>query len=478
MAEKIVIAIFYGIGWCFMALLQFLWHLVRRGIWSWKRSHPQDYTFPLQSRFEHTHIIGGSGHGKTQLLQELILKDLEHVAQGNHSVVVFDSQGDMVRKFLHFKLLAPVHGFSTRVVLIDPTDIENPPCLNLFDFGLDRVKGYSPLERETILNGAISLYEYIFGALLGAELTNRQGVIFRYIARLLMQVPGATIYTLLDFMESPELVRPYLPKLDLQTQRFFTTQFLSSAYDNTRQQIAARLWGVLSNTTLAQMFAHSHNKLNLFEAMNDGSLILINTAKDLLKDKSEIFGRFMIALVNQATQERAALAANQRKPTFVYIDEAADYLDEKMEELLNQARKYNVGITIAHQNLGQFSRSMQQTVMASTSIKFAGGVSDDDARALAKEMRCKPEFIQMMQKGAKDTRFAVFVRNVMTEPAEYVVPLGLLESEPTMSKEEYEAFLVENRKRYSAPYDQKLIASSVALTNAGVTFDLAEPSTL
>jgi hypothetical protein len=83
MAEKIVIAIFYGIGWCFMALLQFLWHLVRRGIWSWKRSHPQEYTFPLQSRFEHTHIIGGSGHGKTQLLQELILKDLARLI---HSV--------------------------------------------------------------------------------------------------------------------------------------------------------------------------------------------------------------------------------------------------------------------------------------------------------------------------------------------------------------------------------------------------------
>jgi hypothetical protein len=54
-----------------------------------------------------------------------------------------------------------------------------------------------------LVNGAISLYEYVFGALLGAELTARQGVIFRYLARLMMVVPGATIHTLMDFRVVP-----------------------------------------------------------------------------------------------------------------------------------------------------------------------------------------------------------------------------------------------------------------------------------
>jgi hypothetical protein len=68
----------------------------------------------------------------------------------------------------------------------------------------------------------------MFGALLGAELSHRQGVIFRYLARLLMVVPNPTIYTLMDFMEEPERVRQFLPKLDAQTQRFFVTQFFFS----------------------------------------------------------------------------------------------------------------------------------------------------------------------------------------------------------------------------------------------------------
>jgi hypothetical protein len=62
----------------------------------------------------------------------------------------------------------------------------------------------------------------------------------------------------------------------------------------------------MAKSDLERMFGNKHNKLDLYEAMNRGSIILINTAKDLLKqDGCEIFGRFFIALIAQATQERA-----------------------------------------------------------------------------------------------------------------------------------------------------------------------------
>ena len=158
---------------------------------------------------------------------------------------------------------------------------------------------------------------------MGAELTNRQGVLFSYLARLLMVVPAANIHTLIDFMEEPEKIEPYIAKLDdPSAQRFLTTQFQSPMFTNTRAQILNRLYGVLSKPVLSRMFSHTYNKLNLFEAMNNGSLILINTAKDLLKaEDCQLFGRFMIALISQATQERSAISG-ARRPTFVYIDEA------------------------------------------------------------------------------------------------------------------------------------------------------------
>ena len=257
------------------------------------------------------HIVGGSGHGKTQLLQSFILRDIEQLHKGRGSVVVIDSQGDMIRTILG---LAELSDMTDRVVLIDPNDIENPPCLNLFDFGLDRLEGYDPVEREKLVNGAIALYEYMFGALLGAELTQRQGVIFRYLARLLMVVPGATIHTLREFMENPETTRPHLHKLDPVSRLFFETQFFASVYDDTRQQILTRLWGVISNSVLARMFSHTRNAVDLFSALNRGSLVLINTAKDLLKqDGCELFGRFFISLLAQAVQERSAIPEDRRR---------------------------------------------------------------------------------------------------------------------------------------------------------------------
>ena len=216
-------------------------------------------------------------------------------------------------------------------------------------------------------------------------------MIFRYLARLMMVVPGATIHTLREFMEHPETMRPYLSKLDPTSKIFFETQFFAKMYDDTRRQILTRLWGVIANSVLARMFAHPRNRVDLFAAMNRGSLILINTAKDLLKqDGCEILGRFFLALIAQATQERAALPEERRRATFLYIDEAQDYFDEGMEQLLNQARNYRVGLILAHQNLGQFEPRLQAAVMASTAIKLAGGVSAKDATTLAREMRCDP----------------------------------------------------------------------------------------
>src|SRR5918999_5056568 len=103
---------------------------------------------------------------------------------------------------------------SDRLVFIDPNEIEYPAALNLFDFGLERLIRYNAVEREKLVNGAIALYEYLFGALLGAELTQRQGVIFRFLARLMMTVRGATIHTLMQFMDDPNATRPHLHKLD------------------------------------------------------------------------------------------------------------------------------------------------------------------------------------------------------------------------------------------------------------------------
>src|ERR1700722_13677520 len=101
-----------------------------------------------------------------------------------------------------------------RLVLIDPSDVEFPAALNLFDAHLDRLKTYRPVDRERVLNGVIELYEIFFDAMLGAELTQKQGVIFRYLARLMITIPEATIHTLMQLMEDGKRFEPFMKQLD------------------------------------------------------------------------------------------------------------------------------------------------------------------------------------------------------------------------------------------------------------------------
>lgn len=397
------------------------------------------------SRFEHQWVCAGTGHGKTQTLQFLIANDLPRVARGEASVIVIDSQGDLIRNISQLDFFSK---HPDRLVLIDPTDIEYPVALNLFAMGTERLSGYSALEREKLLNSAIELYDYVLSALLGAEMTSRQGTLFRFAVQLMLIVPDATIHTFRRLMQpggSTEFA-PYIAKLEGTAREFFETQFDAKIFEPTKQQVVARLFTICENRTFERLFSHPKTKLDLFAEMNCGKVILINTAKELLKQTgTEVFGRFFIAMIAQAAQERTTIPEGKRLPTFVYIDETQDYVDEKIGTILEQARKFKIGMVLAHQYIGQLAPKLQESFSANTSIKFAGGVSADDARKFARMLRCEPAFIENQGKG----QFACFVRNYTQRAVSLRIPFGAMEELPKMSEGNQDALRTAMRKRYA-----------------------------
>lgn len=414
---------------------------------------PVPFAIENAVRFEHCHILGGTGHGKTQLLLKLIHHDLTENADAP-SVIVIDSQGDLVRSIARLSLFDPdaADSLAERLVLIDPCDVEYPACLNLFDVSRERHAAYGPADRERFQNGVIETFEHMFSALLGAELTQKQGVIFRFLARLMLEIPDATIHTLREVMEDGRPFRPHMERLEGAARHFFASEFFDPSFTQTKKQIAKRLWGVLANPVFERMFTYPRNKLDLFDAMNGGKIILVNTAKDLLKEEgASILGRFFIARIAQAAMERAALSDAARRPAFVYIDEAQDYLDDSIASLVNQARKYRVGLSFAHQNLDQLSPSLRASVIASTSIKFAGGVSAKDARALAEDMHTETAILQGMRKRRSATEFACFVKNRTPRALRVSIPLGEVTALPTLDDDAFERLIDANRRAYCEP---------------------------
>jgi hypothetical protein len=412
------------------------------------------FEIPERVRFEHHWIVAGTGHGKTNVLTKLILDDLERVSNGEASVVVMDSQNALIPTLAHLPVFAKGGPLDGKLVLIDASDVEYPVALNLFDVGLQRLDRYSMLDRERLLNTAAEVMEYILSALLGAEMTSRQSTLFGFALQAMQLIPNATIHTFRELMEpnGRKKFGEHLAKLEGRARDFFETQFDAAIFAQTKQQVVARLFAICENRTFDRMLTNPKSKLDLFSEINAGKVILINTAKDLLKQQgTEIFGRFFLALIAQAAQERATLPPSKRLPCYVYIDECQDYLstDSNFTMILEQARKQNVGVIVAHQYLTQLSQKTLDSLYANTSIKLAGGVSDKDAYALARNMRCEPSFIAEQQKGS----FAGYVRNLTTSAITLKFPLVRLEQERT-ADEEYAKIRDALRARYAFHYSQ------------------------
>ena len=444
---------------------------------------------PEQSRFEHCHIVGGTGHGKTQLLQHLISQDIEKAQTEKRSVVVIDSQGEMIEKIRRLSVFDHEEdgALAKRLVVIDPYEVEYPPSLNLFSINKERLEQYSPAKRERIFNGIVELYETFFGSLLGAEMTQKQGVLFSFLARLMLEIPNASIHTLQEVMQDGERFRPYIEKLEGAARYFFEDEFFSRSFAATKTQIARRLYGVLAIPAFERMFGAKENKLDIFELLNQGSIILISTAKDLMKSEgSALFGRFFIASITQAVLERSVLHQSDRTPIHLYIDEAQEYLDENIETLLNQARKYKCGAHIAHQHLDQLSTRLRSTLAANTSIKCIGGLSAKDSSAFASEVGMPSDDIRGLRKTHRHTEFALWVKHTTPRAIPIQVPLGYLEQQDQMTEEALSLQFEFNRSHYQAPASEsyrrefkrkKPTKASPHETVAEVVETITEPTT-
>ena len=356
------------------------------------------FSIPELARFEHHWIISPPGTGKSTTLTALINRDLDRVARGEASVIVMESKRDLIKGIEGLARFAPGGDLHGRLVVLDPEDVEWPIALNLFDIGLSEINQASPRDKEAMLNSAVAMLDYVFRALLGAELTSRQSTLFNFTIQLLINIPGATLDTFIDLMQpkAAQKYQRYIDKLDRDARSFFQLKFDSQELKRTKDEVTDRLFAVKRIRSLSRMFSAPNTKLNLYEEIGKGKVILINAAKSLLQeDGVEVFGRFFLAMILLAAEKRQLLSHTDRLPAYLYLDECQDIIrrDQKIPTLLDQARAFRVGLVLAHQRLDQLDPSVLNALFGSTTIKFAAQVSDANASALARNMGTTPDFI-------------------------------------------------------------------------------------
>lgn len=414
------------------------------------------FPIPDNARFAHQWILAPQGAGKTQAIQFQVLRDLQKVANGEASIIVMDSQGDLIRNIAGLKCFAKGEQLHDKLVLIEP-DPEYPLALNIFDMGKERLDQYSIRDRERLTNSTLELLTYVIGGLSDTEMTPKQQTLFRYVLRACMQIPDATINTFAELLSGAKQYQPYIDQLEGPAKLFFDTQFNDIQFKQTKQEVAWRLMHLLENPTFERMFSNPRSKLDLFTELQSSKVILINTDKDLLKDKrTEMFGRFFIAMLLQSAQERAALQRDDRRPVFCYIDECHDYIanDTNITTLLDQARKMNIGLILANQRCAQVSPPVLDA-LCNVSIKMVRALSDTDAHTLARNMQSVPEFLAAQP----EQTFATSVRGSTKHALSLHVPFFELERLPRMDRQDEAQLRMDMRMKYCTAAEPRRIGA-------------------
>ena len=349
---------------------------------------PEEFRF--DNRFQGTWIISPPKGGKTNLLSWMIRHDLDAVASGAATVIVMDGQGgrqSLVRPIARYTEFAPGGALDGRLLYIGP---RNPVRINPF------LK--ESTDEEVAFNAARGMFIYFMESMLGAPLSINHITVLENALELIFKIPDATMYTLMDVLQVDgwKQFQDYLPKLNSHTQQFLRGEFnTNSNYTQCKPEIVSRIQGMLRDRTFRRMFADPRSTFNLTDEINSGKCILIDADKNYLQERCELFGKFFISLVHRCALARADIPEDRKIPCYFYIDECQDFIkqDLKIPEILEQARKQNIGLILGNQFTTQITEPrVRDSVYAVTATKLASRTNIDLPK-LATALRCEAQFI-------------------------------------------------------------------------------------
>ena len=323
-------------------------------------------------RRRHLYIVGKSGVGKSKLLELLVRQDIAY----GHGLCFIDPHGDVVQEILEFIPKERIED----VVLIDPSDAKFPISFN-------PLANVDPGFKHQLTQGLIEVLEKQFGA----NWTPRLEHVFRFTCLALLDYPHATMRGMISMLTDRnyrQLVVDYIE--DDMVKRFWAIEFAdwSEKYDTEAIiPLVNKLGQFLSDPALRNIFGQTENKVDLAALMNSGKIILINLSKGKLgEENSSFFGSMFVTKIKQAGMERANLEEKQRKDFYLYVDEFQNLMTDTFENLLSEARKYGLCLTMAHQYMGQLLIKVQQAVLGNTGSTIIFRVGGEDAVRLEPEM--------------------------------------------------------------------------------------------
>ena len=327
-------------------------------------------------RERHVYIIGGTGNGKTTMMQYSIVQDM----QAGKGLAVVDPHGDMAETLL--KHVPPER--IEDVVYFNPDDLEHPIGLNLLEL-TPGISGNELLrEKDIITESVISVFRKIFSE----EDTggHRIEYVLRNTIQTALTIEDATLFTVFDLLNDTKYRKSVIRTLQDKNLINFWKNELGKAGDMQKVKMAAgitaKIGRFLFSASAKQILEQPKSTIDFDDIINSGKILICNFSKGLLgEDTSELFGITVLAKLQLASLRRARIPQKERRHFYLYVDEFQNFATASFVQMLSESRKYKMFMVMAEQSTSQQKdQQMVSIILANvgTVITFRTGNPQDE----------------------------------------------------------------------------------------------------
>ncbi len=329
-----------------------------------------------QDRRRHIHIIGQTGVGKSVLLENLAFQDM----MDGRGFAFVDPHGDSVEAILSKVPKERVED----VVYFNPSDMDNPIGLNMFEFEHPDQKDFLVQEAISMLYG---LYDPGHTGIVGPRLEH----IFRNCALLLMSDPaGGTFIDIPKVLIDEQFMKSKLKYVtDQNVLDFWTKEFPASQRSNEAGEViswvVSKFGPFISNDAMRNIIGQTKSGFNFADIMNNKKILLVNLSKGKMGDlNSKLLGIIFVMKFQAAAMARASMAEEDRKDFTLYVDEFQNFATDSFETILSEARKYRLSLVLGNQFMTQLKEDLREAIIGNVGTTITGRIGITDAEIMVK----------------------------------------------------------------------------------------------
>ncbi len=340
------------------------------------RNIRKKFGIKLDDRRRHLYVVGKTGMGKTAMLQNMAVQDI----QQGRGVGFVDPHGEAAEELLDF---VPSNRIND-VIYVNPADLDFPIAFNVMEkVGLEH--------RHLVAGGLMGVFKKIWPDVWSA----RMEYILNNSILALLEYPGSTLLGVNRMMSDPDFRKKVVEKItDPVVKSFWINEFARYTQRYEVEATAAiqnKVGQFISAPLIRNIIGQTISTIDMREVMDKKKILILNLSKGRIgEDNSMLMGALLITKIQLAAMSRVDMPEQERKDFFLYVDEFQNFATESFVNILSEARKYRLALILAHQYIAQMDETVRDAVFGNVGTLISFRVGAEDAEYLEKEF--VPEF--------------------------------------------------------------------------------------